>query len=171
MTDMTPQQAAKKIYGAVSSAEQVDKIFEALKTESADFVKQTVDCLEAIAVEDMKSMAQEYKSMLPMLRVMYNVAAGQESEEDKQADIADMKADQATAQIFLRIQEIKGAAADPLTKAVVKEMSTLSDKEYNHPSGLKIIAAFVRAYDSLSAGTPPQGPTPGKNPFRKGPGQ
>jgi len=67
---------------------------------------------------------------------------------------------QSWLQLSNRILEIKGDAADPFTKAIVRESAKLSDKDYN--SGLKLFEALERAHNEVSGVKPKPKQAPAK---------
>ncbi len=154
MTDEFKNMSVEDIAETISwdsvTAAQVDAAFEALKPLDPAVRKNVVDTLESALVADTIDWAKEEK-MFGSLVGMMDLPETKEDTEEAQAN----------AQIFLHIAEIKGEAAHPLTKALVKEFAKLSDHEYN--SGNKILASVMKAYDDVYAPAAPKNP----NPFRK----
>ena len=132
--------------------DQADYIFDSLLALDAKKCREAVDRIEKDLVFETRDMVNR---KISMGHLRFN--GGSWYEGNRGTDTV-IKLRQADLQIFNRILEIKGEAADPFTKAAVNEGAKLSGKEYN--DGLKLFDALEKAYKAV---TPPKPGQPRKN--------
>src|ERR1035437_1086032 len=137
--NMNAQEIVENIWDTMAEdVAQVDAAFEALKSLDAGVRKDVVDALEKLVIDDTRKMVSKVKTFGPMSSM--EAILSQFGEAPK-----DLAAAQSSCQLLLHVSQIKGDEAQPATKAIVKEISTLPDEGYNSYS--KLIVAVVKAVD------------------------
>ena len=122
--------------------DQVDYMFDTLLALDAKKCREIVDGIEKDLVLQTRDMVQR---KISMGRIIFNGANWYEGNRGTDTVI---KLRQADLQVFNRILEIKGEAADPFTKAAVNEGTKLSGKAYN--DGLKLFDALEKAHNAVN---------------------
>ena len=150
---------AEDIFQNTETASQVDAAFEDLKSLNTAVRKGIVDTLEKLVIKDTGETMEELQFMVGPIGKRTEAALAM-FEDD--GDLANA---QSVCQIFLHVAQIKGDEAAPATKAVINELSALSDKAYNSYPKLTVAVAtaFNKAASAEKASNTPQTP----NPFNK----
>lgn len=126
------------------STKKVDMIFDALKPLDSDIYLRIIDVLEENRAGNFPTSREESKRALEELKTRKQnlfFISPEEMEETLQILQADL-------QIWIYIIQAKGDTAHPFTKAVMEELSNLTDQEYN--SLISINDAIYRAAVAVS---------------------
>jgi hypothetical protein len=166
------KQIADEINAINDDPSQVDVAFKALKKLDAPLRKEAIDALEKIYVAETRQVRNEMMSTFPGMSLdevaelvtgLNEALQGYDAEispDDTDFEIALKEASkevepektlagaQTCSKVFNKIARIKGNAADPVTKAVVKELDALSPADSQ--KGEKLIFAMVKGYEKAT---------------------
>ncbi len=142
--NMSADEIVDELLYIEAGASHVDAAFEDLKALDAGVRKNVVNELEKALIEETAEGAEMFKMFGPMLEALGDAVNAPEAltQEDKE----DIAAVQSLSQTFNNIEKIKGAAAHPVTKAVVKEVAKLTPAQYNSPN-LELETAIFKGYE------------------------
>jgi hypothetical protein len=147
----------------------VKAAFKDLKTLDATVRKNAVDVLEKALIQDLNLTVQLNKAFEPLAKELEELEAAGElddmfddfdedmTEEEKkfytkqgekfeeEFDAMSLARNRSLSEVFQQVASIKGDAAHPVTKAVVKELATLSAADYKDSD--KLLNAQIKGYE------------------------
>jgi hypothetical protein len=138
---------SKMLYSAYDNLDEIAKDFEALQSVHPLLKKQVVETLEKSLIDQVygNKHGSWQDNILPGQRkietALYNIKALYS--KPLRADW--VKSIQTMCLKFQGVAKIKGDEADPLTKAIVQELSKLSDKDFKSLRKLKRVEAKAYA--------------------------
>jgi hypothetical protein len=169
-TGKTAEQIAKEINDINQNPAQIAEAFDALKKLDAPAQKAAIDALEKVYIDETAQVKEQTFAHFPgmgidqvefamsMLSEMMQAYKGRTIEADDSEEIKELKqmandfhtpeqnlaGAQTCTAVFNRIAQIKGAAAHPVTKAIVETVNALSPADKK--DGEKLSFALLRGY-------------------------